>query len=70
MPDRAPSTRARTGADTAALVLPRAIEARSIGLASMGGRASTIAFDPQTPSTYYAGFGTGGVMKTTDNGVT
>lgn len=54
--------------DTAAL--SQLLTARSIGPAVMGGRASTIAFDPATPTTYYAGFGMGGVMKTTDNGTT
>lgn len=52
------------------LALSQALAARSIGPAVMGGRASTIAFDPATPTTYYAGFGMGGVMKTTDNGTT
>jgi photosystem II stability/assembly factor-like uncharacterized protein len=44
--------------------------ARSIGPAMMGGRVSAMAFDPADPYTFYVGLGTGGVMKTSDNGVT
>jgi photosystem II stability/assembly factor-like uncharacterized protein len=36
----------------------------------MGGRVSSIAFDPKRPSRYYVGFGMGGIMKTSDNGIT
>jgi len=42
---------------------------RSVGPANMGGRVSSIAVDPVKPYTIYVGLGTGGVMKTTDNGV-
>jgi photosystem II stability/assembly factor-like uncharacterized protein len=49
-------------------VLVKALKARSIGPAIMSGRVSTIALDPQDPYTFYVGLGTGGVMKTTDNG--
>src|SRR6185503_9555636 len=48
----------------------RPFNARSIGPAVMGGRLSTIAYDPVDPFTFYVGLGTGGVMKTADNGVT
>ncbi len=48
----------------------RPFNARSIGPAVMGGRVSSIAFDPADPFTFYVGLGTGGVMKTSDNGVT
>ena len=44
--------------------------ARGIGPAVMGGRVSSIAYDPEDPFTFYVGLGTGGVMKTSDNGVT
>jgi photosystem II stability/assembly factor-like uncharacterized protein len=44
--------------------------ARAIGPAVMGGRVSSIAYDPADPYTFYVGLGTGGVMKTADNGVT
>ena len=46
----------------------KALKARSIGPAVMGGRVSSIAFDPEDPFTFYAGLGTGGVIKSTDNG--
>jgi photosystem II stability/assembly factor-like uncharacterized protein len=49
-------------------LLLKSLKARSIGPAVMGGRVSDIAFDPQDPATFYVGLGTGGVMKTTDNG--
>ncbi len=42
---------------------------RSVGPANMGGRVSSIAVDPRRPYTIYVGLGTGGLMKTTDNGV-
>ena len=44
--------------------------ARSIGPAIMGGRVSDIAFDPNDSFTHYIALGTGGVMKTTDDGAT
>jgi photosystem II stability/assembly factor-like uncharacterized protein len=48
----------------------RALKARSIGPAVMGGRVSDIALDPADPFTFYVGLGTGGLMKTSNNGVT
>lgn len=48
----------------------KSIRARSIGPATPGGRVSEIAIDPRNPSTFYVGFGTGGLFKTGDNGVT
>src|SRR5262245_7080664 len=45
-----------------------ALKARSIGPAIMGGRVSDIALDPNNPFTFYVGLGTGGIMKTTNNG--
>ncbi|HKP76642.1 MAG TPA: hypothetical protein VJT67_14025 [Longimicrobiaceae bacterium] len=47
-----------------------ALHARSIGPAIMGGRVSDVEIDPTDPFTFYVALGTGGVMKTTDNGVT
>jgi len=44
------------------------LKARSIGPAVMGGRVSEIALDPKEPFTFYVALGTGGLMKTTDNG--
>src|SRR5437879_13780876 len=46
----------------------KALKARSIGPAVMGGRVSSIALDPQDPFTFYVGLGTGGIMKTSTNG--
>ncbi|HET6228628.1 MAG TPA: hypothetical protein VFE05_01040 [Longimicrobiaceae bacterium] len=51
-------------------LLAPALKARSIGPAIMGGRVSSIAIDPRNPFTFYVGLGTGGVMKTSDNGGT
>ncbi|HUQ45298.1 MAG TPA: hypothetical protein VM033_01530 [Gemmatimonadaceae bacterium] len=60
---------ARAG-DSLTIVLPGALAARSIGPAVMGGRVSAIALDARTPGTVYVGLGTGGIMKTQDNGIT
>jgi photosystem II stability/assembly factor-like uncharacterized protein len=46
----------------------KALKARSIGPAVMGGRVSSITLDPEDIYTYYVGLGTGGVMKTANNG--
>jgi len=43
---------------------------RSIGPANMGGRVSDFAVAPGNPKTYFVAFGTGGLWKTTNNGVT
>src|SRR5215470_18929417 len=43
---------------------------RGIGPASMGGRLDDIAAVDSNPYTYYVGFATGGVWKTTNNGTT
>jgi photosystem II stability/assembly factor-like uncharacterized protein len=51
-------------------LLAPALRARSIGPAVMGGRVSDVEYDPADPFTFYVGLGTGGVMKTTDNGAT
>ncbi len=48
----------------------KALGARSIGPAVMGGRVSSIALDPVDQYTYYAGLGTGGIMKTSNDGAT
>jgi photosystem II stability/assembly factor-like uncharacterized protein len=52
------------------LTAPAALKARSIGPATMGGRVAAIAMHPTDPWTYYVGLGTGGIMKTADNGGT
>lgn len=43
---------------------------RSIGPANMGGRVADIAIAPGNPKTFYVGFATGGIFKTTNNGTT
>jgi photosystem II stability/assembly factor-like uncharacterized protein len=48
----------------------RGMKARGIGPAVMGGRVSEIALDPKSPSTFYVALGTGGLMKTSDDGGT
>ncbi|HKM90650.1 MAG TPA: hypothetical protein VJX29_08545 [Candidatus Acidoferrales bacterium] len=48
----------------------RALKPRAIGPAIMSGRISDIAYDPKETATYYIALGTGGLMKTTDNGAT
>jgi photosystem II stability/assembly factor-like uncharacterized protein len=66
-PPAAASAIAGPKVDTVAL---SALKPRSIGPAVMSGRVSEIAFDPQDPFIYYVALGTGGVMKTSDNGGT
>ena len=43
---------------------------RSIGPAFMGGRATDVAGIPGDPSTFYVGLATGGILKTTNGGIT
>lgn len=43
---------------------------RCIGPASMGGRIGSLAVVDQDPSTYWVGTASGGLLKTTNNGVT
>jgi photosystem II stability/assembly factor-like uncharacterized protein len=43
---------------------------RSIGPIGQGGRVDDIAVSPTDPHTYFVGFATGGLWKTTNNGVT
>ncbi len=60
---------AASGPNVDAAVL-RGMKARAIGPAVMGGRVSEIALDPNDPYTIYVGLGTGGIMKSGDNGGT
>ncbi|MFN0242019.1 MAG: hypothetical protein ACKVWV_03935 [Planctomycetota bacterium] len=48
----------------------RGLPWRSVGPANMGGRVAAIAFAPGTTKTFYVGFGTGGLWKTTNAGTT
>lgn len=56
---------------TAPLIAPgglKALKAREVGPAVMGGRISDIALDPSDPRTFYVALATGGLMKTSDEG--
>jgi len=43
---------------------------RSVGPANMGGRVAAIAVAPGNPRTFFIGYGTGGLFKTTNGGTT
>ncbi|CAN5221033.1 hypothetical protein BH20VER2_BH20VER2_09820 [soil metagenome] len=45
------------------------LKARAIGPATMGGRVTDIQIDPRNPALFYVGFGTGGLFKTSNNGI-
>jgi photosystem II stability/assembly factor-like uncharacterized protein len=68
-PPAAPASTAPVGPKVTTLAL-EALKPRSIGPATMSGRVSEIALDPQDPYTYYVALGTGGVVKTSNNGAT
>src|SRR6185503_10597504 len=68
-PKPSPSPAAPGGPTVDALAL-KALKARSIGPAVMGGRVPDVAFDPKDPAIFYVALGTGGLMKTADNGAT
>jgi len=68
-PKPSPSPAAPGGPTVDALAL-KALKARSIGPAVMGGRVADVAFDPKDAATFYVALGTGGLMKTADNGAT
>jgi photosystem II stability/assembly factor-like uncharacterized protein len=63
-----PASPAPTPAPRIAPAGLKALKAREIGPAVMGGRVSDIAFDPADPHTFYVALATGGLMKTTDDG--
>ncbi len=46
------------------------LEMRSIGPAMMSGRVADIAINPEDPSTWYVGVGSGGIWKTENGGTT
>ena len=50
--------------------LLRAFSWRSIGPFGQGGRVDDLAVHPDNPHTYFVGFATGGLWKTTNNGTT
>src|SRR5262245_35557184 len=59
-----PAARALTADDF------KGLSFRSVGPANMGGRVSAIALVPGSRRSFYVGFGTGGVFKTDNLGVT
>jgi len=63
-PAPAPSARPLTADDF------KGLSFRSIGPTNMGGRASAVAIVPGSRTSFYVGFGTGGVFKTENLGVT
>jgi len=63
-PAPTPAARALTADDF------KGLSFRSIGPSNMGGRASAIALVPGSRTSFYVGFGTGGVFKTDNLGVT
>jgi photosystem II stability/assembly factor-like uncharacterized protein len=68
-PVAAPTTPAPVGVKADELMF-KSLRARSIGPGIMGGRVSSISYDLTSPSTFYVALGTGGLMKTNDNGAT
>src|SRR5688500_109495 len=50
--------------------LTKALTWRSIGPANMGGRVADVCFAPSNSKTFFVAYGTGGLFKTTNNGVT
>jgi photosystem II stability/assembly factor-like uncharacterized protein len=62
--DDAKETRALEASDLSALSW------RSVGPANMGGRVAAIALSPSEPKTFFIGYATGGLWKTTNNGTT
>jgi photosystem II stability/assembly factor-like uncharacterized protein len=50
-------------------VLLKGLKARAIGPAVMGGRVSDVALDPRNPAVFYVGLATGGLFKSSNNGV-
>jgi photosystem II stability/assembly factor-like uncharacterized protein len=66
-PTPAPAAAPAAGLDAVKL---KALKARSLGPAVMGGRVSDIGLDPADPSTWYVAVGLGGLWKTSNDGVT
>jgi hypothetical protein len=71
--EQPPTTQAQrdtTTINVASDPLLRGFRWRSIGPVGQGGRVDDIAVDEKNTSTYYVGFATAGIWKTTNNGVT
>jgi hypothetical protein len=65
---RGSSGKSSQAGDTLPAFALRSFSARGIGPAVMGGRVSDIAIDPTDPFTFYVALGTGGLMKTSNDG--
>ena len=65
---------AQSGSDKVELALPESwseqIDCRSIGPANMSGRITSIAVYEDDPSIWWASSASGGLLKTTNNGIT
>ena len=70
LPGNAPAQDADAPVNASDHPLLRAFSWRSIGPYGQGGRVDDLAVNPDDPHTYYVGFATGGLWKTTNNGTT
>jgi photosystem II stability/assembly factor-like uncharacterized protein len=66
----APAVTGGTSASSSSTLDTKPLRWRAIGPANMGGRISDFAVVEKTPYTMFAGVGTGGVLRTTNNGTT
>ncbi len=66
----APAPKSSAPVPTLPVEWTKAFSWRSIGPASMGGRISALAVFPSDPTTFWVGTASGGLLKTTNNGVT
>jgi photosystem II stability/assembly factor-like uncharacterized protein len=65
-----PASKTTAAAPSAPTLDTHPLRWRSIGPANMGGRIADFAVVEKDPSTIYVGVGTGGVLKSTNNGTT
>ncbi len=70
LPDDASAQDADAPVNASDHPLLRPFSWRSIGPYGQGGRVDDLAVNPDDPHTYYAGFATGGLWKTSNNGTT
>ena len=70
LPGNAAAQDADTPVNASDHPLLRTFSWRSIGPYGQGGRVDDLAVHPDDPHTYYVGFATGGLWKTTNNGTT
>ena len=65
-----PKKKPETPADTLPTLWVKQLNWRCLGPATMGGRIVALAVNPADPSTYWVATASGGLLKTTNNGVT